>query len=155
LREETLAARSGKGAAGEVRATAAAAVARTDRSLSLHRSPNSDELRLALSRRARRRANRYAKEAAIALLRQLDDTDFAGVIAFDSQPYVLAHLQQLGDDRGELENRIDRLQPAAGTDFKDALEIAEREILQSNIPVRQVILLTEATPTANITTTTI
>ncbi len=86
---------------------------------------------------------RYAKEAAIALLRQLDDTDFAGVIAFDSQPYVLAHLQPLGEDRGELENRIDRLQPGGGTDFKDALEIAEREILQSNIPVRQVILLTD------------
>jgi Ca-activated chloride channel homolog len=86
---------------------------------------------------------RYAKEAAIALLRQLDDTDFAGVIAFDSQPYVLAHLQQLGDDRAELENRIDRLQPGGGTDFKDALEIAEREILQSGIPVRQVILLTD------------
>ncbi|MGO9799877.1 MAG: VWA domain-containing protein, partial [Candidatus Binatus sp.] len=43
---------------------------------------------------------RYAKQAAIALLRQLDDTDFAGVIAFDSQPYVLAHLQPLGEDRG-------------------------------------------------------
>ena len=86
---------------------------------------------------------RYAKEAAIALLRQLDDSDFAGVIAFDSQPYVLAHLQPLGDDRGELENRIDRLQPGGGTDFKDALEIAEREILQSAIPVRQVILLTD------------
>ena len=86
---------------------------------------------------------RYAKEAAIALLRQLDDTDFAGVIAFDSQPYVLAHLQPLSEDRGELENRIDRLQPGGGTDFKDALEIAEREILQSGIPVRQVILLTD------------
>ena len=86
---------------------------------------------------------RYAKEAAIALLRQLDDTDFAGVIAFDSQPYVLAHMQPLGDDRTELENRIDRLQPGGGTDFKDALEIAEREILQSGIPVRQVILLTD------------
>ena len=52
---------------------------------------------------------RYAKQAAIALLRQLDDTDFAGVIAFDSQPYVLAHLQPLGEDRTELENRIERL----------------------------------------------
>ena len=86
---------------------------------------------------------RYAKEAAIALLRQLDDTDIAGVIAFDSQPYVLAHLQPLGEDRTELENRIDRLQPGGGTDFKDALEIAEREILESGIPVRQVILLTD------------
>ncbi len=86
---------------------------------------------------------RYAKQAAIALLRQLDDTDLAGVIAFDSQPYVLAHLQPLGEDRGGLENRIDRLQPGGGTDFKDALEIAEREILRSAIPVRQVILLTD------------
>jgi Ca-activated chloride channel homolog len=56
---------------------------------------------------------------------------------------VLAHLQPLSEDRGELENRIDRLQPGGGTDFKDALEIAEREILQSGIPVRQVILLTD------------
>ncbi len=86
---------------------------------------------------------RYAKEAAIALLRQLDDTDFAGVIAFDSQAYVLGHLQPLGDDRVELENRIGRLQPGGGTDFKDALEIAQREILKSSIPVRQVILLTD------------
>jgi len=85
----------------------------------------------------------YAKEAAIALLRQLDDTDFAGVIAFDSQPYVLAHLQPLGEDRGELENRIDRLQPGGGTDFKDALEIAQREILATGLPVREVILLTD------------
>ncbi len=86
---------------------------------------------------------RYAKEAAIALLRQLDDTDYAGVIAFDSQPYVLGHLEQLGDDRADLESRIERLQPGGGTDFKDALEIAEREILQSGIAVRQVILLTD------------
>ncbi|MGO9450322.1 MAG: VWA domain-containing protein [Candidatus Binataceae bacterium] len=86
---------------------------------------------------------RYAKQAAIALLRQLDDTDYAGVIAFDSQPYVLGHLQPLGEDRTELENRIERLQPGGGTDFKDALEIAQSEILQSHIPVRQVVLLTD------------
>ena len=86
---------------------------------------------------------RYAKQAAIALLRQLDDTDYAGVIAFDSQPYVLGHLQPLGEDRTDLETRIERLQPGGGTDFKDALEIAQREILDSGIPVRQVILLTD------------
>jgi Mg-chelatase subunit ChlD/uncharacterized membrane protein len=86
---------------------------------------------------------RYAKTAAIALMRQLDDTDFAGVIAFDSQPYVLGHLEPLGEDRSELENRIERLEPGGGTDFKDALEIAEREILNSRIPVRQVFLLTD------------
>jgi hypothetical protein len=86
---------------------------------------------------------RYAKAAAIALLRQLDDTDFAGVIAFDSQPYVLAHLEPLGENRAELENRIERLEPGGGTDFKEALEIAMREVLESAIPVRQVFLLTD------------
>lgn len=86
---------------------------------------------------------RYAKEAAIALLRQLDDTDYAGVIAFDSQPYVLSSLQPLGTDRKELENRIERLEPGGGTDFKEALEVAEREMLASGIPVRMVILLTD------------
>ena len=86
---------------------------------------------------------RYAKAAAIALMRQLDDTDYAGVIAFDSQPYVLGHLAPLGEDRAELENRIDRLEPGGGTDFKDALEIAQREILDSKIAVRQIFLLTD------------
>ena len=33
-----------------------------------------------------------------------------------------------GGHRAELENRINRLQPGGGTDFKDALEIAEREL---------------------------
>ncbi len=86
---------------------------------------------------------RYAKTAAIALMRQLDDTDLAGVIAFDSQPYVLGHLAPLGEDRAELENRIERLEPGGGTDFKDALEIAQREILDSKIAVRQIFLLTD------------
>jgi len=86
---------------------------------------------------------RYAKQAAVALLNQLDDTDFAGVIAFDSEPYVLAHLRPLGEDRDGLLNRVERLEPGGGTDFKEALEIAQREILGSGIMVREVILLTD------------
>ncbi|HZZ08675.1 MAG TPA: VWA domain-containing protein [Candidatus Binataceae bacterium] len=86
---------------------------------------------------------RYAKEAAGALLNQLDDTDYAGVIAFDSEPYVLSHLRPVGEDRAELSRRIERLEPGGGTDFKESLEIAEREILASGIPVHQVILLTD------------
>jgi hypothetical protein len=86
---------------------------------------------------------RYAKQAAAALLNQLDDTDYAGVIAFDSEPYVLGHLRPLGEDRDELLNRVARLEPGGGTDFKEALETAEREILASGIAVREVILLTD------------
>ena len=86
---------------------------------------------------------RYAKQAAGALLNQLDDTDYAGVIAFDSEPYVLSHLRPVGEDRAELTRRIERLEPGGGTDFKESLEIAEREILASGIPVHQVILITD------------
>jgi len=85
----------------------------------------------------------YAKQAAVALLNQLDDTDYAGVIAFDSEPYILGHLRPLGEQRDELITRVQRLEPGGGTDFKEALEIAEHEIDQSGIAVREVILLTD------------
>ncbi|MBV8771625.1 MAG: VWA domain-containing protein [Deltaproteobacteria bacterium] len=85
----------------------------------------------------------YAKQAAVALLNQLDDTDYAGVIAFDSEPYILGHLRPLAEQRDELIGRVQRLEPGGGTDFKEALEIAEREIDQSGIAVREVILLTD------------
>jgi hypothetical protein len=65
------------------------------------------------------------------------------VIAFDSEPYVLGHLRPLAEDRAELVDRVQRLEPGGGTDFLDALIIAQREILASAIPVREVILLTD------------
>jgi Mg-chelatase subunit ChlD/uncharacterized membrane protein len=86
---------------------------------------------------------RYAKQAAVALLNQLDDTDYAGVIAFDSEPYILGHLRPLAEQRDDLIARVERLEPGGGTDFKEALEIAEHEIDQSGIAVREVILLTD------------
>jgi Mg-chelatase subunit ChlD len=86
---------------------------------------------------------RYAKQAALAMLRQLDDADFVGVIAFDSDPYVLMPLQPLGGQRGALQMRIERLEPGGGTDFKQALEIAMRQMLAADLRSRQVILLTD------------
>jgi Mg-chelatase subunit ChlD len=86
---------------------------------------------------------RYAKQAAIALLRQLDDSDYVGVIAFDSQPYVISRLHPLGIDRTQLEQKIMRLEPGGGTDFKEALEIAAADLIESGLSVRQIILLTD------------
>jgi Mg-chelatase subunit ChlD len=86
---------------------------------------------------------RYAKQAAIALLRQLDDSDYVGVIAFDSQPYVISRLHPLGVDRAQLEQRIMRLEPGGGTDFKEALEISAADLIVSGLAVRQIILLTD------------
>jgi len=86
---------------------------------------------------------RYAKQAAIALLRQLDDSDYVGVIAFDSQPYVISRLHPLGVDRAQLEQKIMRLEPGGGTDFKEALEISAADLIVSGLSVRQIILLTD------------
>jgi Ca-activated chloride channel family protein len=86
---------------------------------------------------------RYAKEAAIALLNQLDDSDYVGVIAFDSQPYVLSRLHRVGNDRIGLIQKIMRLEPGGGTDFLEAMQIAAGDLIQSGLPVRQIILLTD------------
>ena len=45
---------------------------------------------------------RYAKEAALAVVRQLRDEDLVGVIAFDSQPHEIAPLGPLRDNRETL-----------------------------------------------------
>ena len=52
-------------------------------------------------------------------------------------------LRPLSEGRAELERRVARLEPGGGTDFLDALQIAKRQILADNIPVREVILLTD------------
>jgi Mg-chelatase subunit ChlD len=85
----------------------------------------------------------YAKAAARALVAQLRPIDRVGVIAFDSDPYVLGPLRALSEFRTELEDRIARLMPGGGTDFKAALEIAASQLTASALPVRHIILLTD------------
>jgi Ca-activated chloride channel family protein len=86
---------------------------------------------------------RYAREAALALVEQLRPEDRVGVIAFDSDPYVLGPLRSLAEQRAVLEDRIARLVPGGGTDFKAALEIATAQLVQSRLPTLHVILLTD------------
>lgn len=85
----------------------------------------------------------YAKQAARALIDQLRDDDRVGVIAFDSEPYVLGDLRRLSEHRADLEDRISRLQPGGGTDFKASLEIAAAQLSSSSLDVRHVLLLTD------------
>jgi Ca-activated chloride channel homolog len=86
---------------------------------------------------------RYAREAALALVGQLRPEDRIGVIAFDSDPYVLGPLRPLSEQRNVLEDRIARLVPGGGTDFKAALEIATAQLVQSGLSTLHVILLTD------------
>ena len=86
---------------------------------------------------------KYAQKAALELLTQLQDNDYAGAIAFDSEPYVLAPLGQLSTNRSELIERITRLQYGGGTDFYGALETAADQLGQIRGAIRHIILLTD------------
>jgi uncharacterized membrane protein len=86
---------------------------------------------------------RYAKEAALAVVRQLKDQDLVGVIAFDSQPHEISPLKPLRDNRQELEDLVPRLVENGGTDFYDALVSARDQLLASRVSRRHIILLTD------------
>ncbi|HYC22240.1 MAG TPA: VWA domain-containing protein [Candidatus Bathyarchaeia archaeon] len=85
----------------------------------------------------------YAREAALALIAQLEDRDLVGAAAFDTQTSILAPLAPLAQNRDPLNDLISRLIPSGGTDFKEALEIAARQLIASGKHVKHVILLTD------------
>ncbi len=63
------------------------------------------------------------KGIALDVLDQLGDVNQVGVVAFGSDAYRVSDIQQLGGNRGEMENRIRRLQPEdkPGTDIANGL----------------------------------
>lgn len=85
----------------------------------------------------------YAKRAALAVVHQLKETDLVGLIAFDSEPFQVAPLRPLKENRTALEEDIPRLQPGGGTDFYDALQSARTQLIDSRVNTRHVILLTD------------
>ncbi|HEV7735260.1 MAG TPA: VWA domain-containing protein [Candidatus Binatia bacterium] len=85
----------------------------------------------------------YARRAAVAVLEQLGPRDLVGAVAFDSQPYELGALRPAAHGRAALEERIRALQYGGGTDWKDALELARKQLVAGGRRVRHVILLTD------------
>jgi len=85
----------------------------------------------------------YAKRAALAVVRQLKDTDMVGLIVFDSQPFEVSALRPLKENRATLLEDIPRLQPGGGTDFYDALESARAQLVGSRVGTKHAILLTD------------
>lgn len=85
----------------------------------------------------------YAREAALSLIAQLADRDEVGAVAFDTETSLLAPLAPLAQNRSRLNDVVSRLVPSGGTDFKEALEIAARQLIASGRTTRHVILLSD------------
>lgn len=85
----------------------------------------------------------YARQAALALIGQLEDRDQVGAVAFDTETSLLSPLSPLKESRARVTDLISRLVPSGGTDFKEALEIAARQLIASGASVKHVILLSD------------
>src|SRR5262249_12724408 len=85
----------------------------------------------------------YAREAALALLSQLEDRDLVGAAAFDTQTSILSPLAPLSQNRGQLTHVIPRLVPSGRADFHEAVEMAARQLIASGHHVKHIILLTD------------
>ncbi len=65
------------------------------------------------------------KAIAINMLRQLNDNDKVGAVAFNYNGYILSALNSLSNNKDSLENQIYSLQFGGGTDMLPGLMIAE------------------------------
>src|SRR5262249_1147874 len=85
----------------------------------------------------------YARRAALAVLDQLGPPDPPRGSGFASRPYGLGPPLPAGGGRPALAGRIRALRHGGGTDFKEALDMARRDLVASGRRVRHIILLTD------------
>ena len=85
----------------------------------------------------------YAKEGMRAVARNLKDSDFLGIIGFDREPLVLIPLSPLGQIRGDIDYRLNRLSAAGGTFLLPALQEAQQQLERRTASRKQIIVLTD------------
>jgi len=83
-----------------------------------------------------------AKEAAKALVRELDAEHRFGLVSFDWNPFKVVPLQEVGDGLDIVE-RIGRIEASAQTNFYPALEMCRDQLVAVDAEVKHVILLSD------------
>lgn len=83
------------------------------------------------------------KRAAVELVKQLAPEDLVGVLAFDTQPYVVAEVQQAGQLGPSLIEKLVKLKSTGGTDIYPALAAAANRLQLTGARVKHVILLSD------------
>lgn len=85
----------------------------------------------------------FAKEAGRAVISNLKDEDYIGVIGFDNSPFEVVQLGQLSKNRDHALERIGRLYPLGGTNPFPAMAEARRRLEGVNAGRKHMILLTD------------
>src|SRR4029450_6174670 len=83
-----------------------------------------------------------AKEAAIAAVELLTDRDYAAVIAFDSEPYIISEIQPASNKAGIISS-IERIEEGGGTAMYEPMVRAHEQLQQINAALKHCIVLTD------------
>lgn len=83
------------------------------------------------------------KRAAVALVKQLAPEDLVGVLAFDTQPYVVAEVQPAGQISSWLVDKLVKLRSSGGTDVYPALAAAAGRLDLTGATLKHIILLSD------------
>jgi len=83
-----------------------------------------------------------AREAATQALKNLNESDVVGILAFEDRPRWVLEPEKLGDGRA-MKAAVSQLQPGGGTEIYSALLEAEQKMMGVSARVRHVVLLTD------------
>jgi Ca-activated chloride channel homolog len=85
----------------------------------------------------------YAQEAAKAVVRQLGESDFIGVVGFDVSPFVILPLSSVSSARKSLDVDIERLRAGGRTYLLPAINEAKRQLQRHDAARKHVIILSD------------
>jgi hypothetical protein len=83
------------------------------------------------------------KRAAIELVKQLAPEDLVGVLAFDTQAYVVAEVQPAQQVTADIVEKLVQLRSSGGTDVYPALAAAVNRLDVTGATVKHIILLSD------------
>jgi len=83
------------------------------------------------------------KQAAVALIRQLQPEDLVGVLAFDTLPYVISEVQPAGQASASIVEKLVKLHSTGGTDIYPALVAAANRLNATGATLKHIMLLSD------------
>ncbi len=83
------------------------------------------------------------KRAAVELINQLSPDDLIGILAFDTQPYVVVEVQPAGQAGGLLVEKLVQLRSSGGTDIYPALRAAQQRLNLTDAKLKHIVLLSD------------